>query len=406
VSPETGRSATRQRTVRSTVSTARCADYDLAAVRRAVRACVEALPGLQERFDAAGNVLVKPNLLSAYSEPERHVNTHPAVVRAVAELLIGDFGCAISIGDSCGSLGRSTTAEAIRKAQIDRIAEELGAGVYNVDRQPRHVVRPEGAEVFREIPLPTTLDEFDLVVSVAKLKTHQLTTVTGPVKNIFGLVPGAGKKRAHSLAPRVHEFARLICDLYAHVAPGAAFVDGIVGMDGRGPAHGGLREVQLIGASADPVALDSFCAQVMGFDPLQIPLLAECARRGLGAVPPRDIEVIGEPAEAFALPDFAKPTSQTGALILRLVPRWLFGSAFSALVTKRAHIDQKVCIRCGECERNCPSQAISRVSGQFRVDRRKCISCFCCGEVCPADAISLRGTWVRRAVNLARAPFR
>jgi ferredoxin len=166
--------------------------------------------------------------------------------------------------------------------------------------------------------------------------------------------------------------------------------------------------MQLIAASCDAVALDSVAAQVMGFEPMKIPLLAECARRGLGAVEPGDIDVIGEPAEAFAVPDFARPTSITSALVLQLMPRWLFGTVFEALVTKRAHIDQGRCIRCGECEKNCPSHAISHSGGrsQYRVNRRLCISCFCCGEVCPADAVSLRGTWLRRAVRLARAPFR
>jgi uncharacterized protein (DUF362 family)/Pyruvate/2-oxoacid:ferredoxin oxidoreductase delta subunit len=369
---------------------------------------VEALPDLQERFERAQHVLVKPNLLSAHREPDEHVNTHPAVIRAVAEMLKGDYGCRVAIGDSCGSLGRGTTAEAIRRSQVDRIADELGATVYNVDTQPRRVVRPPGAEVFREILLPTNLDEFDLIVSVPKLKTHQLTTVTGPVKNIFGLVPGAAKKRAHALAPRVHDFARLICDLYAHVAPGAAIVDGIVGMEGRGPTNGTLRDVQMLAAGCDPVAVDSFSAQVMGLDPMQVPLLAECARRGLGAVKPTDIEVVGEPAAAFAPGDFAKPTSLTSALVLKLLPAWLLGNAFYALSTRRAEIDQDLCIRCGECEKNCPSHAISRPKGaaHYLVDRGKCISCFCCGEVCPADAISMRGTWLRRAVDLAKARFR
>ncbi|MCK4283993.1 MAG: DUF362 domain-containing protein, partial [Candidatus Brocadiae bacterium] len=257
------------------------------------------------------------------------------------------------------------------------------------------------------IPLPSNLDQFDLIISVAKLKTHTLTYVTGPVKNLLGLVPGAGKKQAHLLAPRMEEFATLLCDLYALVRPGAAFTDGVVGMEGRGPNNGRPRRVGLIAASCDAVALDSFCAQVMGFSPLRIPLLAECHERGLGIAEPRLMEVRGEGAAAFAPEKFAKPSTYTQSLALRLVPRWLFRSAFGLTVTRHAAIDGQRCTRCGECARNCPSHAIwqDEASGSYRVDPRKCIACYCCDEVCPSDAITMRGSWLHEAMNWAASRF-
>jgi uncharacterized protein (DUF362 family)/ferredoxin len=386
----------------ATVGTARCLVYSPHRVRQAVAQCVEKLPDMQELFRDAHRVLLKPNLLSSSRDPESHVNTHPAVIQALADLLIFEFDCDVAIGDSCGSLGPGSTARAIANSEMDRVAGEAGAEIYNVDNQPRHVVSFPQGRAFTEVLLPANLDQFDVIVSVAKLKTHNLTYVTGPVKNVFGLVPGAAKKQVHLRAPRPRDFAIHICDLYDLVRPQAAFVDAIIGMEGRGPANGGLRHMELLAASCDPVALDSFCAQVMGFDPLTIPLLAECHARGLGAVAPSGIAVRGEPASAFALEDFAKPPAYVNSFLMRLAPRWLLRGALGAMTSYRAVIDQGKCTRCGECARNCPSEAIlfDEAADRYRVERPKCIACFCCTEVCPHDAVTARPTRLRRGLNL------
>ena len=391
-----------------TVGTSRCLAYNLNRVQSAVRRCVAALPDMQERFREARKVLLKPNLLSSSRGPEAHVNTHPAVVQAIAEHLINDFGCEVAIGDSCGTVAEGSTAKAIQLSGMDAVAEKVGATIYNVDAQPRHEVAfPEG-EVFKRIPLPANLDQFDLIVSVAKLKTHGLTYVTGPVKNLFGLVPGAEKKHAHLMAPQPQKFAALICDLYQMIRPGAAFIDGVMAMEGAGPANGALRHVEMIAASCDPVALDAFGAQVMGFDPMTVPLLAKCQERGLGTADPAGFLVRGEPASAFAPGDFAKPSAYSRPLLPRLIPSWLFRGAFDAMATRHAVIDPETCIRCGQCEENCPSHAISQgeESGPFVVDPKKCIACYCCTEVCPVDAVAMKSTRLKRFLDRVSSPFR
>jgi len=385
----------------SRVSTARCGDYALASVRGAVRACVEALPGLQKLFERSHSVLLKPNLLSSRRGPEHHVNTHPAVVRAVAELLRGEFGCEVAIGDSCGSLVPAATARAITISGMDEVARVVGASVYNVDVQPRHRVPQPDAAIYKAVPLPANLDQFDLIVSLPKLKTHNLTCITCAVKNMLGLVPGAGKKAAHMLAPSRSEFATLLCDLYALVHPGAAIVDGIVGMEGRGPGNGDLRQVGMVAASLDGAALDSVCAQVMGMDPMRIPLLAQCEQRALGRVRPAAIEVLGEPPEAFNLPDFKKPPAYLKGTLLDAVPGWLSRGLLKVFCGVRAEIDQSRCRLCGECARNCPSGAIVQDSktGRYRVLGWKCIGCFCCDEVCAFGAVRIERSPLRQAVR-------
>ena len=388
----------------SQVATAQADSYSPTVVRGAVGACIDRLPGLQEVLRSAGRVLLKPNLLSSRRGPESHINTHPSVVQALAEILRSDFGCHVTIGDSCGSFSAASTANAIRNSRMDEAAEKAGAEIYNVDAQPRRVVACDDAEVFWEILLPANLSEFDLILSIPKLKTHQLTYITCAVKNLFGLMPGAAKKQAHMLAPRPDEFAALLCDLFGLVRPQAAFVDGIVGMEGNGPNNGKLRHAGMVAASADCVALDSVCAQVMGMDPLRVPLLAQCEQRKLGTADPGLITVLGDPPAAFAPPNFKKPPAYASRLLLQSIPRRTVRALLGATSTVHARIDQSTCQRCGECARNCPSGAITLNprTKRYNVNSRKCISCYCCDEVCPFDSIRMQPTHFRRILDGAR----
>jgi uncharacterized protein (DUF362 family)/Pyruvate/2-oxoacid:ferredoxin oxidoreductase delta subunit len=388
----------------SLVGTARCISYSRGAVRKAVRLCVQELPDLQETLSRAGSVLLKPNLLSCTRGPDEHVNTHPRLVQAIAEVLTQDFKCQVAIGDSCGTTRADATAEAIRISGMDQVARDVGARIYNVDTQPRHVVPIERGRLQKEFTLPQNLDEFDLIISVGKLKTHMLTLMTGAVKNMLGLVPGEAKKHCHMRATRPEEFATLLADLYALVHPGAAFVDGVVGMEGAGPSNGELRHVEMLAASCDGVALDGFCAQVMGLTPQDVPLLTQCQDRGLGIAGPKNVIVRGEPADAFAPERFAKPRTYAAGLPARMVPRWMVREALRQFSLHHAVINQEKCEHCGECARNCPSHAIQydREAERFHVERARCISCYCCAEVCPYAAIDVQANWPKRVLDRLR----
>jgi len=52
-------------------------------------------------------------------------------------------------------------------------------------------------------------------------------------------------------------------------------------------------------------------------------------------------------------------------------------------------IDQRVCIRCGGCAEQCPSQALSLSDDGIHLDLKRCSYCGQCEIVCPTDAIAL-----------------
>ena len=62
-----------------------------------------------------------------------------------------------------------------------------------------------------------------------------------------------------------------LVDLLKVVKPSLNIVDGVVGMEGYGPTRGGIpKEIGLIAAGKDPVAVDAVCSKIMGYDPMFI----------------------------------------------------------------------------------------------------------------------------------------
>lgn len=45
------------------------------------------------------------------------------------------------------------------------------------------------------------------------------------------------------------------------------------------------------------------------------------------------------------------------------------------------------CVKCGACESECPSHAITEEEKQFSIDSRKCVQCGNCMDICPNKAI-------------------
>ena len=82
------------------VSLVRCADYDFPRVKASVRESLDLLGGISAFVKPGERVLLKVNLLMK-RKPEKATTTHPAVARAVAEL-VREAGATPLIGDSPG----------------------------------------------------------------------------------------------------------------------------------------------------------------------------------------------------------------------------------------------------------------------------------------------------------------
>ena len=147
---------------------------------------------------------------------------------------------------------------------------------------------------FADLPqifLPDTALRADLIVSVAKMKTHHWAGATLSMKNLFGLVPGAvygwPKNKLHFIG-----IDRSIAELHRTFPRTFGIIDGITGMDGNGPIQGNPRQSNVLAMGRDLVALDATCCRLMGIDPERIEYLRLASP--LGHVQEGRIEQRGE----------------------------------------------------------------------------------------------------------------
>jgi uncharacterized protein (DUF362 family) len=282
-----------------------------------VTAMLGKLPGIEERLARARRIFVKLNI-GVRSSPNYlgrpYTNVDSPVFAGLAAFLRERTEAQVLVGDGCDGIA---PAEAARERGHMAIVEESGFEFVDL-RQPPYArfVLPNPA-MFRWYELSAALQDVDLFVSVAKMKSHHLCGVTLSMKNLFGLPPGPvyGSPRFASLHSAIR-LPRILADLNGLFRPEICLIDGIVGANyaewGGDPVTPGV----LI-AGDNPVATDATAARFMGVDP-EAPrgtppfLRADnhirlAADVGLGSAKGADIDLVGE------MPMWRKPFTIAGA---------------------------------------------------------------------------------------------
>lgn len=366
------------------VAVIRCESYEQGAVDSAVEDLLNSLGGLSSWVKAGDRVLLKPNLLIG-REPDDGVTTHPSVVKALAKLILS-IGGIPAIGDSPGGTVRRVE-EVFEITGMKGISEELGIQLVNFDREGCYPKKLGGRTYYISRP---PIDA-DVLVNLPKLKTHNLTVVTGAVKNCFGVIPGYRKSEYHKLLPRPKDFSNLLLDVYSLCKPDLTIVDGVIGMEGNGPSNGQLRQMGLLMGGEDAVAVDRVIAELIGCSPARVTTIKEAESRGVGVSSLEEIEVVGE--EGVKIPDFKLPFRNP----LSYAPSWL-ASFLGRSIWVRPFVRQERCERCGTCVEGCPPGAMTMGDTHPMIDYKSCISCGCCAELCPSGAIVLRKSPLLRLV--------
>ena len=325
-----------------------------------------------ERIQPGTSVLIKPNFLMP-AAPERAITTHPLVVKAVVEYVL-DKGAKPVVADSPGM------------GSFEKILGKGGyldatGGLDVVFRPFRESVSVDIGEPFGVISLAREAIQSDLVINLAKLKTHAQMLLTMGVKNMFGCVIGLKKPEWHLKAGRDRAiFGRLLVQICRAVSPAITIVDGIAALEGQGPGKSGTpRQLGLIAASRNAYALDMTLCRVLGLDPDM--LQTHRAARELGLLPDH-INLKGRfhVLEDFVFPDMGPMT---------MGPKMLHGFMRRNILQKPV-VDNKACKLCGECWKYCPIKAITHSIKGIRFNYDTCIRCYCCLEICPHGVIHMQ----------------
>lgn len=352
----------------------KCRTYDLKEVKSSILAIFESLGGANKFFSRGEKILIKPNLLSARL-PEEGVTTHPSVVKAVAEIIIENGGIPY-IGDSPSI---ESFQKVVARTGIHEISKEMGIRLVPFEDSV-NVDFKDGE--FKKLEISRPVLETDKVVNIAKLKTHTQFVLTLGVKNMFGIVPGRRKAECHiRFGNDLLSFSKLLIDLYRFKKPVITIIDGILGMDGNGPANGRKRWFGILIGSENALAIDTFISHSSGLGN-EYSIAKAGEKMGFKGSKIDEIETLNDDSFAlsnFKLPDSIPPSRRFSFLTARLK---------SSL--PRPFINRELCKLCMLCTEVCQTDSIKKDSKGLKIDYRNCICCFCCQEICPYNAIEIK----------------
>ncbi|MDI9472899.1 MAG: DUF362 domain-containing protein [Tissierellia bacterium] len=323
------------------------------------------------------NVVLKVNLLRK-AAPDQAVTTHPAVVEAVASYFT-KRGARVTIADSPGGpshLGQLMSS--YRTSGMEKAAKNSGASLNRSLRSK--IVTLSNSATLREFPVLHVFTEADILINVAKLKTHGMMTYTGAVKNLFGVIAGLAKASHHFRLQEPLPFAQHLVELAEYVDADYHIIDGIVAMEGNGPGGGDPRACGVLLGSQNPHSLDKVACEIAGIPFKKVPTLLIAEKMNLL----KDSEFIGE------LRPLARPFTLPDSLSVTFLPSWIPAALRQALLSRLRPLPafhHNICIGCGKCADICPAEVISIVNSKAHHTVKGCISCFCCAEVCPVKAI-------------------
>ncbi len=187
-------------------------------------------------------VFIKPNIVSFESYP---TTTHPELLAAVLKIL-KKFECKIVIADGpAPDAGDSQTI--IDNHPLQKVCQRAGLVLLNIHKQPFKKV--EGLKV-SVLPFQS-----DFYLSLPVLKSHKTTSMTGALKNQFGLLANYQRIACHMRVMNIH---RVIARLNKICRPDLTIMDFVQSYRTANEArHGGIliRPGWML-AGNDPVQLD------------------------------------------------------------------------------------------------------------------------------------------------------
>ncbi len=367
--------------------------YDVDFIERVLRRQLEKLDAVTMFKDK--RVVIKPNMVMKKS-PEAAATTHPVILEAVIRIL-KENAADIVIAESPGGLYTpQTLSSAYKGCGLYEVAEKYGVTL-NFDTSSRSIPAPL-AKTSKMFDIISPILDADVIVNLAKLKSHSLTGYSGAVKNYFGTVPGVTKFEMHARFPDYNDFSSMLvdlCEMLQNEKPTFNILDGILAMEGNGPTGGEPRKVGCLISGVNPFTVDIVGTAIIKTE--GIIMLEEGVRRGYCPGRAEDVVLICDEAIGnFTVEDFAKPDTKRkgGSSLLGKLPT-MFGGRLNSWFQPRPVINKKLCVGCGECERSCPKHTIEirknrEGKKQAYIIDEACIKCYCCQELCPLKAVKIK----------------
>ncbi|MBM3295141.1 MAG: DUF362 domain-containing protein [Candidatus Aminicenantes bacterium] len=242
---------------------------------------VEALGGMGRFVDKGAKVALLPNVQSRHPGTFTKPEILRTVIRMAKEAGAAEVACLSSL-----------TQQHWDGTGLSRVCLDEGAALVLVPADETHyqtVALPEGRGV-REAKLMAAFFAYDAFINLPITKDHAGNKFTGTMKNLMGLNSRPANRAFHkpgwTTDPADIEYLETcIVDLNFAARPALNIVDATEIIKTNGPmGPGELLKPMKIVAGTDRVAIDAYCAGLLGFRPEEIIAIRLAAERKLGEI--------------------------------------------------------------------------------------------------------------------------
>ena len=243
-----------------------------------VKKVIETIGGIDSFVKDGDRVVIKPNIGWDRS-PEQGANTHPLVVRALAELALDAGADQVRVFDyTCNEKRRcyanSGIIDQLKKLGDQRIRWE------HIDHRKFIEVDIEKGKSLTRWKIYKDALTADCYINVPVAKHHGLSRLSLGLKNSMGIIGGNRGKLHRNLG-------QALADLATIVQPKLPVVDATRMLLRNGPQGGRLSDVKVadtVIASSDPVAADAYATTLFDLQPKEISSTVAAHAMGLGEI--------------------------------------------------------------------------------------------------------------------------
>ena len=225
---------------------------------------------IENTIDKHAKIGIKPNLVLA-SPSSLGATTDPEIVAAVIEYLQG-----VGFKDICileGSWIGDRTARAFKVCGYEDISKKYNVPLYDLQQDTYKSYDVGGIE----LNVCDKVMDIDYLINMPVLKGHCQTRITCSLKNLKGCIPNTEKRKFHTMG--LH---KPIAYLSKVIKSDLILVDGIVG-DLNFEEGGNPVQMNRIIAGQDPILVDAYVTELLGYDVSDVEYIEIADRIGVGS---------------------------------------------------------------------------------------------------------------------------
>ncbi len=241
-----------------------------------VRHLFTMLGGMEQFVKNGDTVVIKPNIGWDRSL-EQAANTHPLVVRTMAELALEAGAAKVTIFDRTCNEKRRCYVNSGMQQTIDDL-DDSRVRLEHIDTRKFIALDIKKGKSLTRWEVYRDALEADCYINVPVAKHHGLSRLTLGLKNSMGVI-GGNRGSLHFDLPQK------LADLATVLQPTLTVVDATRILLRNGPQGGRLDDVKVVDtliATTDPVAADAYATTLFDLQPEQIESTVAAHRMGLG----------------------------------------------------------------------------------------------------------------------------